>query len=437
MKQKLAITAVVALLFIIASLNATAQSISGGVMVLVANGPVTPVMVSHIERGIARAEAENATALVIELNTPGGQTDLTRNIIQTILNARVPVVVYVYPPGGFAASAGTFITLAGHVAAMAPNTSIGAASPVNMQGGNIDTTLRAKLENILVADMENLAERRGEKAVQFATDAIRKARAANAKTALSLGVIDIIAPDLNNLLVQLDGREVQLLSGTRTLHTTGVPITRIPMTFAEQILSVILRPEIAFMLLAIGPLAIIYELASPGGYIGGVIGVICTVLGLYAIGQLPVNYAGIALLVLALALFTADIFAPTHGVLTTAAVVSLAFGGLLMFNQAELGYQVSVGPIIAVAAALGLIFFFIVSKAVATLKMQPVSGEARILGMTGIAKTPLDPDGIVLVDGARWQAATTGQPIATGDIIRVETVSGLHLTVQKVPSIKK
>ena len=304
-----------------------------------------------------------------------------------------------------------------------------------MQGGNIDDTLRAKLENILVADMENLAERRGEKAVQFATDAIRKARAANAKTALALGVIDIIAPDLNSLLVQLDGREVQLLSSTRTLHTTGVPVTRIPMTFAEQILSIILRPEIAFMLLAIGPLAIIYELASPGGYIGGVIGVICTVLGLYAIGQLPINYAGVALLVLALALFTADIFAPTPGTLTTAAVVSLTFGGLLMFNQAELGYRVSVGPIIAVAAALGLIFFFIVGKAVATLKMQPASGEARILGMTGIAKTPLDPNGIVFVDGARWQAATNGQPIATGDTIKVEAVSGLHLTVQKVPPI--
>lgn len=430
MKQKLVVTMIVMLWLVSVSLNSTAQT-PGSVVVLGANGPVTPVMVSHIERGIARAEADNATALIIELNTPGGQTDLTRIIIQHIVNSEVPVVVYVYPPGGFAASAGTFITLAGHVAAMAPQTSIGAASPINIGGGEIDATLRAKLENILVADMENLAERRGEKAVKFATDAIREARAANAKTALSLGVIDIIATNLDDLLAQLDGRDVQLLSGSRTLHTASAPITRIPMTLAEQILSVILRPEIAFMLLAIGPLAIIYELANPGGYIGGVIGVICTVLGLYAIGQLPVNYAGIALLVLALALFTADVFAPTHGVLTTAAVVSLILGGLLMFNETELGYRVSVGPIISVAVALGLIFFFIVGKAVATLKMKPASIGARIDGMHGIAKTQLSPEGIVLVDGARWQASTVGQPIEEGESIQVISVSGLRLTVQK------
>ncbi len=430
MKRFLAIaTLFVALILAFATPTTHAQT-DGGVLVLSVKGPVTPVMVSYIQRGVARAESQNANALVIELDTPGGQVDLTRTIIQSIINADVPVVVYVYPPGGFAASAGTFITLAAHIAAMAPQTSIGAASPVDGQGGDISDTLRAKLENILVADMENLAERRGEKAVQFATDAIRQARAANAKTALELGVIDIIAPNLHDLLVQLDGRTVEVRGEMRTLHTTGVPVSNMPMTLAEEILAVILRPEIAFILLAIGPLAIIYELASPGGYIGGVIGVISLVLGLYAVGQLPVNYAGVALLALAIILLTVDVFAPTHGALTIAGVISLTMGGLLMFNQSELGYQVSIGPIIATSVTLGLIFFFIVGKAVSTFKMKPASGANRLIGLTGVAKTALAPKGIVLADGTRWRASALGDTsIAKGTLVKIVAVDGLTVTV--------
>ncbi len=422
-----------ALMFAGGTASVRAQSIEGGVLVLTAKGPVTPVMVSYIQRGIARAETRRANALIIKLDTPGGQVDLTRTIIQSIINADVPVVVYVYPPGGFAASAGTFITLSAHVAAMAPQTSIGAASPVDAQGGDISETLRAKLENILVADMQNLAERRGEKAVQWATDAIREAKAANAKTALELGVIDIIARDLNDLLAQLDGRTVAVRGEMRTLHTTGVSVEDVPMTLAEQILAVILRPEIAFILLAIGPLAIIYELANPGGYIGGVIGVISLVLGLYAVGQLPVNYAGVGLLALAIVLFTADVFAPTHGALTTVGVVSLVMGGLLMFNQSELGYQISVAPIIATAVALGLFFFFIVGKAVATLKLKPSTGAERLIGMQGIVKETLAPRGIVLADGIRWQAVSADDTsIAKGETVEIIAVQGLTVTVKRV-----
>jgi len=410
-----------------------AQQPPGSVFVLTAKGPITPLMQSYIKRGIATAETHNAEALVIELDTPGGQIDLTREIIQAILNANVPVVVYVYPPGGFAASAGTFITLSAHVAAMAPQTSIGAASPVDSQGGDIGETLRAKLENILVADMENLAERRGEKAVQWATDAITKAKATNAKKALELGVIDVMANNLDDLLAKIDGFEVIVQGETRTLHTANAPIVPIKMTFAEQILSVILRPEIAFILLAIGPLAIIYELSSPGGYIGGIIGVICLVLGLYAVGQLPVNFAGVGLLLLAFALFAADVFAPTHGALTTVAVVSLLFGGLLMFNQAELGYRISIAPIVAVSVSLGLIFFFIVSKAVATIRMRPTSGADKLIGMTGIAKTPIAPTGIILADGTRWQARTSDYDmIEEGAHVEIVAVHGLKVTVKKI-----
>jgi len=280
MKRKLfALLLLMGWLILTTVAKTTAQQ-AGGILVLTAEGPITPVMVRYIERGIAAAEERNAEAVIIELDTPGGQIDLTRDIIRAIVNSSVPVVVYVYPAGGYAASAGTLITLAGHAAAMAPQTSIGAASPVDGQGGDISDTMRAKMENILVADIKNLAEHRGEAVVQWATEAITEARAASANEALELGVVDFIAADLPDLLAQLDGFEVTIGGRSRVLHTTHTPIVRLNMTFAEEFLAVVLRPEIAFILLAIGPLAIIYELASPGGYAAGIVGVISLILGI-------------------------------------------------------------------------------------------------------------------------------------------------------------
>jgi membrane-bound serine protease (ClpP class) len=407
----------------------------GNVLVLTVEGAVSPTMLGYIERGIAEAEAQGAEAMVIQLNTPGGQLDLTRQIVQVIVNARVPVVVYVYPSGGFAASAGTFITLAGHAAAMAPQTSIGAASPVDMQGGNIDTTLQAKVENILVADIKNLTERRGEKAVEWAKEAILKAKAASANEALELGIIDFIAVDLNDLLTQMDGFEVVVQGETRTLNTAeAIPIS-FTMTPIEQLLSIILRPEIAFILLSIGSLAIVYELANPGGFVSGVIGVICLLLGLYAIGQLPINFAGLGLMGLAFILFVAEAFAPTHGALTTAGVISLLIGGLLLFDTAELDYRISIVPVAGVSVSLGLIFFFIVSKAVTALRQKPASGRESLIGATGVAKTVLSPEGIVFVDGSRWQAVVEDSNVEVGDEVEVVAMRGFKLTVRKKESI--
>lgn len=403
----------------------------GGVLVLTANGSVTPVMISYLQRGVAAAEAQNAEAVLIKLNTPGGQTDLTREIIQIIVNANVPVMVYVYPSGGYAASAGTFITLSAHVAAMAPQTSIGAASPVNPQGGEIDETMRAKLENILVADMENLAERRGEKAVAWARSAITDAEAANANEALELGIIDFIAKDVPDLLAQADGLTVTVRGEPRVLHTADAPVSPFDMTFAEQILAVILRPEIAFILVSIGSLAILYELSSPGGYIGGVIGVICLVVGMYALGQLPVSFAGVGLMVLAIILFAAEIFAPTHGALTIAGVISLTLAGLLLFDESALGYRVSFTPILATSISLGLAFFFIVGKALATLRQKPVSGPHRLVGATGVVKLPLNPTGLVLADGTRWQATIESGLAEAGELVEITAVNGLKLTVKR------
>jgi membrane-bound serine protease (ClpP class) len=370
--------------------------------------------------------------LIIKLNTPGGQIDLTRQIVQVIVNSQVPVVVYVSPSGGFAASAGTFITLAGHASAMAPQTTIGAASPVDAQGDNIDETLRAKVENVLVADIKNLAERRGEEAVEWATDAIINAKAATAKEALDLGIIDFIAADVDDLLQQLDGFEVEIGGEPVTLNTAEVRQTPFEMTDAESIIAIILRPEIAFLLLSIGGLAIFYELANPGGYILGIIGIICLLLGLYAVGQLPINFAGLGLIVLAFILFIAEAFTPTHGALTLAGVISLFLGGLFLFDTAEFDYRISVVPLAAISLSLGGIFFFIVTKAIGALRRRPASGAESLVGAIGLTKTALTPNGMVLIDGSRWQATLAGEgPVEEGEEVEVVSMQGLKLTVKK------
>lgn len=402
------------------------------VLVLTVEGAVSPVMLNYIERGITAAENQGAKALIIKLNTPGGQIDLTRQIVQVIVNSQVPVVVYVSPSGGFAASAGTFITLAGHASAMAPQTTIGAASPVDAQGDNIDETLRAKVENVLVADIKNLAERRGEEAVEWATDAIINAKAATAKEALDLGIIDFIAADVDDLLQQLDGFEVEIGGEPVTLNTAEVRQTPFEMTDAESIIAIILRPEIAFLLLSIGGLAIFYELANPGGYILGIIGIICLLLGLYAVGQLPINFAGLGLIVLAFILFIAEAFTPTHGALTLAGVISLFLGGLFLFDTAEFDYRISVVPLAAISLSLGGIFFFIVTKAIGALRRRPASGAESLVGAIGLTKTALTPNGMVLIDGSRWQATLAGEgPVEEGEEVEVVSMQGLKLTVKK------
>lgn len=396
-------------------------------------GPVTPIMLSIIERAIAEADTRQAEALVIRLDTPGGSVDLTKSIIQTMIAADVPVVVYVWPPGGHAASAGTFITLAGHVAAMAPRTSIGAASPIDGSGADIDETLRAKIQNILVADIKGLADRRGEKALEWAEQAITEAKAASADEALDLGVIDFVARDTDDLLKQMDGFKVEVAGNEVTLATAGAKVTSLQTTVIEEFLSILTNPTIALFLISIGGLAIVYEIANPGGYMSGVVGVICMVIGLYALGQLPVNYAGLALILLALALFGAEFFVHSHGALTTGGVVSFIIGALILFNTDEFTYQLPWPSIIGIPVAIALVLAFAVRKAWQARRAKPVTGEEGLLGSIGTVKVALEPQGSVLVWGERWQATSaSGQPIPAGERVRVTAVEGLHLKVEKV-----
>lgn len=397
---------------------------------LTVKGPITPVVASYISRGIETAELDGAQALIIQIDTPGGAVSVMEEIVQRMRLAGVPIVVYVSPSGAKAASAGTFIVLAGHLAAMAPNTTIGAASPVAGGGEQLGETEEAKATNVLVALIKGLAERRGEKAVAWAERAVREAAAATDQEALELGVIDIVAGDLDELLLSLDGRVVELDNRQVTLETSTARLNPIPMTLIEQFLHTITDPNIAFILMTLGINGIIFELASPGGYLAGVVGAISLLLALYALGVLNVNFTGLLFVVLAFVLFVADVKAPTHGVLTAGGILSFIFGSLLLFNTPFA--PVSQGLVVGVGLASGLFFAFIITKALQAQTREVTMGREALVGSTGVARTDLDPQGRVFIWGEWWEAEALGKPVKAGEQVRVVKVEGMKLRVEKV-----
>ncbi len=427
--QKFRLVIYLVLIFSAALSSPVQAQATGPILTMKVTGPVTPIMLSYIERGIAQAEAVDAEALIIELNTPGGDVNMTKEIIQAIVASKVPVVVYVTPAGAFAASAGTFITLAADVAAMTPNTSIGAASPVSGQGQEMSDTMRSKLVNILKADMEGLARRRGEKAVEWAQAAVSEARAASAEEALKLGVIDFIANDTQDLIHQLNGFKVLVGTEEITLQTEGVPVEEVPMTPLEQLLHTITNPNIAFILMTLGINGILFELSSPGGYAAGIIGAICLLLAFYALGVLDVNYAGLLLIVLAFVLFIVDIKAPTHGILTAGGVVSFVLGSLILFNSPFA--SVSTSLVIGVGLVTGIFFAFIVAKAVGSMRRRATTGAEGLIGQQAKARTDLAPAGSVFVKGEWWDAESLDGFVQAGETVWVDSVQGLRLLVRR------
>jgi membrane-bound serine protease (ClpP class) len=412
--------------------SAAGAQAEGEVLVMDVTGPVTPVMLSYIQRGIQEAEARDAETLLLRLNTPGGDVDLTKRIIQAIVASDVPVTVYVSPRGAFAASAGTFITLAGHVAAMAPSTSIGAASPVGGQGEEIGETMREKIVNILQADIEGLARRRGEKAVEWARKAVSEAEAATAEQALELGVIDFIAEDTQDLLRQMDGFSVTVNGEEIVLQTDGAPTEELPMSTVERILHTITNPNIAFILMTLGINGILFELSSPGGYLSGVVGAICLLLAFYALGVLDVNYTGLLFIALAFVLFVLDIKAPTHGALTLGGIVAFVLGSLILFNSPF--YAVSWYLVVSVGLATGAFFAFVVTKAVFIQRRPATTGVEGLVGALATARTDLAPTGKVFVHGEWWQAEAEGGPVQAGQRVRVLAVDGFTLRVAPAPA---
>ena len=402
------------------------------VYVLDFKGAVTPVLHRYIENGIQAAVASDAEAIILQLDTPGGSVDVTQRIVQTILASPVPIVVYVAPSGARAGSAGTFITLAAHVAVMAPGSSIGAASPVGTGGEDVGETLEAKIKNILSADIENLAARRGEKAVEWAIKAVQEAAAATADQALELGVIDFIATDLDDLLRKLDGFQVTVQGTPRTLHTGDARIMPLELTPLQQFLNFISNPSVATILLTVGSAGLIAEVWNPGTWVPGTIGAICLLLGLYALGQLDANFAGLALIVLAVILFTAEAFTPTFGALALAGAISFVLGAVLIFDTP--GLRVPWPTILALAGGMLLFAVFAGGAALAAQRRKPLTGMEGLMGLRARAKESFQAgeQGSVFVQGEWWSAELEEGSVEAGEEVEIVGHRGYTLIVRKV-----
>jgi membrane-bound serine protease (ClpP class) len=414
-----------------------AQSDRPLVLVMKAEGPLTPAMGEYLERGIQLAEMRGAEALILELDTPGGAVDLMSRLVQSIRASRVPVVVYVFPSGAMAGSAGAVITLAGHASAMAPETSIGAASPVGSEGEDLGETMQAKTTNILKATVRSLAEHRSPQAVALAESMIDTAQAASATEAVEIGLVDFLAEDLNDLLVSMDGHEVQLATGSVRLETGGSQVETLEPTFIEQLLAILTNPNIVFLLLTVGVQAILIELSSPGGWVAGFIGAVCLALAAYGLGVLDVNWFGLVFMTIAIILFVLDIKAPTHGALTLAGVASLIVGALVLFNSPSVpGFQhVSVPLIVVTSLLMGGLFFGILMFAIRA-KQEPVKvGVESLVGRYGFASGEIIRRGQVQLGGEQWSAEPAeGQPaIPGGSRVQVVRIQGVKLVVKAAP----
>jgi membrane-bound serine protease (ClpP class) len=401
------------------------QAAAQGSTVLVTrvDGPITPVSADHLLEGVERAEQEGHVAIVVELDTPGGLDDSMREIVQAFLNARVPVVVYVSPSGARAASAGTFVTMAAHVAAMAPGTSIGAATPVDLGGGEITD----KIINDAVAFAVSVAEVRN-RSTEFAETAVREGRSITATEAVEEEVVDLIAGDLAGLLQAIDGREVELGGGASVrLETVGAEEVRYEMGALRRILERLADPNLAFLFLSVGTLAILYELANPGMGLGGIMGVILLILGFFALAVLPFNLAGIALLVLAAGLLAAELFVPGVGVFAAGGAIALVLAGIFLFEG-----SLAVSPTVLwpVAVVVGLGSLLAGRLAWRARRAPALLGEVALQGRTATVETAVGQTGQLLLDGAWWTARSRGRPLRPGDTVEVVGMEGLELIVE-------
>ncbi|MCC6179900.1 MAG: nodulation protein NfeD [Chloroflexi bacterium] len=412
-----------------------AQPMPGTVRVVSTQGAINPSLAQYLSRTIDQAERDRVAALVIALDTPGGLDTSMRQIIQRILASHVPVVVYVSPPGARAASAGVYVTYAAHVAAMAPNTTIGSATPVAMgQSGGEQTMspeMRAKVTNDAVSYIKTLAERRGRN-VAWAEQAVREAVNVTEREALDQGIVDVVASDVGDLLRQIDGRTVDTVDGQVTLSTASAPVEQQEMGLVDELLHAISDPTIAYLLLSLGTMGLFFELSNPGAILPGVVGGICVLLGVYALGALPVNYAGLFLMGFAFVLFAADLFAPSHGVLTLGGFVSFVLGSFLLFQVPGAGpwLHLSLWTIASVSLFIGVFFAVIVRLVARGQRGRVTTGREGLIGQIGQARTSLMPTGMVFVDGALWEATTDGEPIPAGAQVEVLAMDGLKLLVR-------
>jgi len=420
-------------LIIIVSITIKAEAASSRIDVLLAKGVINPVLADYIERGIELAEENNALAVIIQMDTPGGLDTSMRDIIKDIVNARVPVVVYVSPSGARAASAGVFITMAAHVAVMAPNTAIGAAHPVSIgtEGEEgVSETMEEKVVNDAAAYIRSIAEAHGRN-MEWAEQAVRESVSATEQEALELNVIDLVAPDLDSLVVQLDGREVIMLGGNVvTLDTQGVTINYIKMNVMEDFLYAISDPNIALILLSLATLGITAEIFNPGLIFPGVLGAISGLLAFYSLGMLPVNYAGVLLVVLAFGLFIAEVFTTTFGLFTAGGITSLVIGSLILFKGGPL-FQVSPWLIAVIVILVVAIFALVINRVIRAHHRQASTGREELIGKTAVVKVALKPEGTIFFKGERWSAISDKGRVEPGEAVTITRVDGLKLYVSK------
>jgi len=400
------------------------------VLVITVNGVINPASAEYIGKSIKRANEQKSEAVVIELDTPGGLDTSMRDIVKNIIGSEVPVIVYVSPSGARAASAGVFITLAAHVAAMSPGTNIGSAHPVGV-GEKMDKVMSEKVTNDAAAYIKSLAERTGRNS-KWAEDAVRKSVSATETEALKERIIDIVSKDLNTFLLIIDGRKVKTVMGEKVLKTANANIVREEMSLRHKILNVITDPNVAYMLMLLGFYGLFFELTNPGTIFPGVMGGICLILAFYAFQTLPVNYAGLLLIILAIILFILEIKIISHGVLTIGGVIAMLLGSLMLFESPGPFMKLSLFLILPAVIVTALFFTVVVGLAYRAYKRKPVTGSEGLVGMEGIANTDITKDsGIVLLHGEIW-SAYSDEMISKSEKIVVESVSGLKVKVRKL-----
>ena len=390
------------------------------------DGVISPVTLRLVEMALARAQAEKAQALVIQLDTPGGLERSMRAICQRLLNSEIPVIVWVGPTGARAASAGVFVTLAANVAAMAPATNIGAAHPVAV-GGNVDKESMKKIENDAAAFVRTIALERGRDA-DWAEKAVRQSVSITEREALKLKVIDLVADSIPDLLTKVDGRTVKTSKGTVTLATKGAEAKPIEIGLRDRFLNIITDPNVAYVLMMLGTLGLIFELSNPGAILPGVVGGISLILAFFAFQSLPINWAGVLLILFAIVLFVAEVKVVSHGVLAIGGIVAMALGSLMLYDAPEAGFRVSWYVIIPTVAVSASIFLFALTAGVRALARRPQLGAEALVGATGTAYGPLSGEGQIKLHGEIWRAVTE-RPIADGTPVRVVAVDGLTLRV--------
>ena len=388
---------------------------------------VNPVTADYAVDQIHRAKSDGYSAVVILLDTPGGLSDAMKDIYQAELASKIPVIVYVYPEGARAASAGVWIGQAGDILAMAPQTNIGSSTPISVGGEDIQRDLRRKVVNDAAASLRTLAREHGRNA-KWADAAVRRASNLGAREALRMNVIDIVAPNLSTLLERIDGRKTKPKG--LVLHTAGARVDTVEMSLWKRALDLLIDPNIIALMLSIGLLGIIVELWNPGLIFPGTVGAVSLIVGLFGLQVLPISVAGLLLMLLAAGFFAAELFIPSHGALTIAGGVCFFIGALMLFDPAGEAYQVSTSVALAIAGTLVALMGFVAFKIVQVRRTPIVTGQSELIGQVGVVRQPLDPVGLVFVHGELWRAQTNGEPVEPGQSVRIEGLDdGLTLIV--------